>query len=115
MRTVELPWPPSANSLRAIVRGRSVKTKRHREYVDQVKGCVLERRMKGFGSSRLSVHVDAYPPDRRKRDIDNCFKAILDGLCYAGVYHDDSQIDRLSIERREIEKGGRVLVRVEEL
>lgn len=37
-------------------------------------------------------------------------KAVLDLLTHAGVYVDDSQIDRLEIVRRENHPGGRVIV-----
>ena len=59
-------------------------------------------------------------PDRRKRDLDNLHKGILDGLTHAGVWKDDSQIDDLRIYRCRaatgelvIEKPGRVVVTIE--
>lgn len=48
---------------------------------------------------RLSLTIDAYPPDRRKRDLDNILKSLLDALQHAGIYSDDSQIDILKISR----------------
>jgi crossover junction endodeoxyribonuclease RusA len=52
------------------------------------------------------------PPDRRRRDIDNTAKAILDALAGAGVYDDDCQIDRLVIERDRITEEGIAIVNV---
>jgi len=49
---------------------------------------------------RLSVFIEAFPPDKRKRDLDNVLKSLLDALQHAGVYADDCQIDRLSIIRK---------------
>ena len=66
-------------------------------------------------SCRLSVEIELYPPDRRKIDVDNRIKAVLDLLQHAGVYQDDSQIDRILIERREVEKGGVAVVRIKEI
>ena len=54
---------------------------------------------------RLSVLINAYPPDRRKRDLDNILKSLLDALQHARVYPDDSQIDRLTIIRNEALEG----------
>jgi Holliday junction resolvase RusA-like endonuclease len=45
------------------------------------------------------VVVEVYVPDRRKRDLDNLHKGILDSLTHAGVWGDDSQIDDLRIYR----------------
>lgn len=44
------------------------------------------------------------PPDRRKRDLDNLLKSLLDGLEGAGVFKDDAQIDDLQIVRRPSDK-----------
>jgi len=59
--------------------------------------------------------MDAFPPDRRRRDLDNIAKPVLDALEHAGVYLDDSQIDLLLTQRREIVRGGKLNVRVNEL
>jgi crossover junction endodeoxyribonuclease RusA len=61
---------------------------------------------------RVSVSIVLKPPDRRRRDIDNTAKAILDALAGAGVYDDDCQIDRLTIERDRITEEGIAIVNV---
>jgi crossover junction endodeoxyribonuclease RusA len=55
---------------------------------------------------RCAVHIKAYPPDRRKRDLDNLPKGVLDALTKAEVWGDDSQVDDLRITRGHIVKGG---------
>jgi crossover junction endodeoxyribonuclease RusA len=50
-------------------------------------------------AGRLDVRINLTMPDRRRRDLDNAMKPLLDALQHAGVYEDDSQIDRLLIER----------------
>ena len=55
---------------------------------------------------RLCVHVNLYPPDKRKRDIDNSMKSLFDACEHAGCYENDSQIDELHIIRKEVVKGG---------
>ena len=62
---------------------------------------------------RLKIFLIAYPPDKRKRDIDNLLKAVIDALQHASVFPDDSQIDDLHIIRGQQVKDGRVLARVE--
>ena len=56
----------------------------------------------GFGSERIAVWVQAYPPDARERDLDNLPKALFDALQYAGAYRKDSQIDHFAVTRREV-------------
>lgn len=59
-----------------------------------------------FGNAeRLRVELSVTPPDNRRRDLDNLLKAVLDGLGFAGVYDDDSQIDELLVIRRPVRKG----------
>ena len=65
-------------------------------------------------TGRLDVHIAVYPPDKRKRDLDNLPKSILDSLQHAGIYEDDSQIDKLTVERMAIRKGGEVVVTITE-
>ena len=66
-----------------------------------------------FGCAPLKVHIDYHPATRRKDDLDNRFKAILDSLTAAGVWDDDSQIDELSILRKPVMKNGKIVVTVE--
>jgi len=65
------------------------------------------KRTQSLYNARLSVKVYLYPPDNRKRDLDNfAGKSLFDALEHAGVYENDSQIDELYIKRCEIVKGG---------
>jgi crossover junction endodeoxyribonuclease RusA len=56
--------------------------------------------------------MDAFPPDRRQRDLDNLQKPALDAMEHAGVYQDDSQIDLLLTRRMEPAKQAHIHVRV---
>jgi crossover junction endodeoxyribonuclease RusA len=49
--------------------------------------------------------IQAWLPDRRRRDLDNLLKAVQDALAHAGVYDDDSQIVDLRIRRAGIDRA----------
>ena len=65
--------------------------------------------------ARLRMVIELFPGDRRRRDVDNSAKAVLDSLAFAVVYPDDEQIDELIIRRREVSKPGYCTVLVEEI
>ena len=56
-----------------------------------------------------------FPPHRRRRDIDNVQKALLDALQHGGAYEDDGQIVRLSIEKGDSVEGGKAIVRIQKV
>lgn len=109
MRIYELPYPPSVNTYWRNVKGRTLISKAGREYRNKV--CASTYHFETL-QCRLSVEIEAFMPDKRKRDIDNLPKAILDSLSHAGVWVDDSQIDVLKISRMGIEKPGKVIVKI---
>jgi len=61
----------------------------------------------------LTVWIDVYPPDRRRRDLDNIIKSLLDALEHGDAYHDDSQIDSLFVQRQRVVPKGKVRVILE--
>ena len=108
-----LPWPPTANTYYRHV-GAEVKiSEKGRVYRKLVADQVLIQRGAKLFTGRLEVLIHAFPPDKRKRDLDNLFKSLLDSLTKAGVWLDDSQIDSLKIVRKTI--GGMVQVHVREI
>lgn len=61
---------------------------------------------------KLLVRCVMYPPDRRRRDLDNAWKVVSDACTRAGVWLDDTQIDHLQLLRAEVRSGGMVQVEV---
>ena len=114
-----LPYPPSVNSYYRAGNGKVLISKKGREYRKRIEGIVLSRFPKlcadyGF-IERVEVRVELYPPDKRKRDIDNPVKALLDSLEKAFVFEEDEQIKRLHVAMHDPVKGGRVDVEIKPL
>lgn len=88
-----------------------------RQYRQDVGVQVLIQRAAKKFAGRLDVAIYAFPPDKRRRDLDNLLKSCLDALTHAGVWLDDSQIDVLQIRRgfQDYAKQGQVRVEVREI
>lgn len=119
MIIIDLPYPPTVNTYYRTPRsgklaGRTMISEKGRVYRADVMEAV-QRYQLGRVPGRLEVHIDAFPPDRRRRDLDNICKGLLDGLAHAGVIADDGDIDILRIYRKEYVKGGLVRVFVSEI
>jgi crossover junction endodeoxyribonuclease RusA len=116
---LKVPFPPSMNSYwRNIVikgRPRTLLSEKGRQYRIQIMSQIHLEHPPAL-SGRLHLTIELYPPDRRKRDLDNHCKAIQDGLAHAGVFEDDSQIDQLTVIRREVEgKPGHAMLTITEV
>jgi crossover junction endodeoxyribonuclease RusA len=96
--------------------GRVLISEAGRKYRKDVSDLVGAFGLRKALACELSVSIIAYPPDRRRRDLDNILKSLLDSCTHAGLWLDDSQIARLTISRSPIpEAGGRVCLYVGEL
>ena len=112
---VNLPWPPSVNSLYRINRrSRIFKSKKAVDYTATVGWTLKREGFEGFGTSRVEIDILACPPDRRRRDLDNIQKALLDSLQEAGLFQDDCQVDKITITRGNVIKKGNVFIQVKE-
>jgi crossover junction endodeoxyribonuclease RusA len=111
---ITLPWPPSVNHYWRNFRGRTVISTKGRQYRTAVAEQVLVQRGAQHYTAPLKVEIEAWRPDRRKRDLDNLLKAVLDSLAHAGVFEDDSQIVDLRIYWSE-HIGGMLKVKIERM
>ena len=109
MIAFEFPYPPSVNHYWGQHGNRRYVTKRGMEFRSSVSEMVAELGLDTM-SCDLEMFVVLYPPDKRRRDVDNPMKALLDSMEHAGVYEDDSQIQKLTIEKRQPVKGGKCCV-----
>lgn len=117
MIDLTLPYPPSVNKYyrhptRGALAGRHLISREGRAYRQHV--YLLAIRSEPL-TGRLDVQINLQPPDRRKRDIDNTQKALFDALTHAGIWVDDSQIDRLMVVRLPPTPGGAVRVHIREM
>jgi len=117
MIILELPWPPSVNTYwrspnTGKLAGRTLISERGRSYRRAVADTIMAAGQPKAAPGRLAVYMNAFPPDRRLRDLDNLPKGVLDALTHAGVIEDDSLIDRLHIERDVICPNGKIIVRI---
>jgi Holliday junction resolvase RusA-like endonuclease len=113
MLEVELPYPPSINHYWRRVGHKTLISREGRRFRTSVVAILAAMRLRPLAGD-LAVEVEVYPPDRRRRDIDNVQKALLDALAHGGAYADDSQVVRLEITKREPVAGGKTVVRIRE-
>jgi crossover junction endodeoxyribonuclease RusA len=107
----ELPYPPTVNTYYRKWQNKIVISDAGRRYRLLVANAVgICKPLEG----RLHFAALVYPPDKRKRDLDNILKAMFDALCKANVFVDDSQIDSILLNRCESVRGGKVLVYISE-
>lgn len=122
--SLRLPMPPSLNHYRAIFqptpasgkqfnrtahRARLITSADGRAYLAHVKRVCAH--IFDPLTGRLQVSVTICYRDRRKIDLDNRLKALLDGLKEAKVFEDDSQIDVLHVKRGPVSPpDGHVIV-----
>ena len=66
-------------------------------------------------TGRLAIEIQAFPPDNRRRDLDNILKALLDSITHARVIEDDSQFDVIGLVRMPVAKPGRVEIKIHQL
>lgn len=94
----ELPYPPSLNRYYRHVGAKVLISKHGRRYRK-----VVERMLDGCTQigGKVMLRVDVYPPDLRRRDLDNLLKGLQDALVHGGLLADDSDIKVLHMEMHE--------------
>ena len=108
-----MPWPPSVNHWHQPCRGRIIKGAAARDYER-----LAVNHLKSIGiygekiESQLSVTIVLMPPTNARYDIDNRTKGIFDSLSASGFWVDDSQVQKLTIEKGEKVKNGMISITI---
>lgn len=90
----ELPYPPSVNHYWRTAKGHTFISQEGKQYREAV---IWRLKGQPVIEGRVKVLVKVYPPDHRKRDLDNINKALLDAIKHGGILIDDSQIKDLHL------------------
>ena len=113
MKYIISTWPPSVNQMYRAHAGRVLLSERARKFYRLALAELARQGLYKPLQGDISLRVWVYPPDRRKRDIDNIQKSIFDLLTKAAVIVDDSQICRFHVENTKIvEPGGKILIEI---
>ncbi|ASQ49377.1 hypothetical protein BCB68_07175 [Leptotrichia sp. oral taxon 498] len=90
--------PPSVNSLWVNKPNGRYKSKKGKIFEETARSELKKQfRCKPLANG-LKVRIRLYFKDKRKRDIDNYNKAILDSMTKI-IYEDDSQIEELNVKK----------------
>lgn len=110
---ISLPWPPTVNHYYRAVNGRNILSAKGRAYKKEAGWEIIAQgEHEKYLEGDVSLFIRAYPPDKRRRDLDNILKPILDVLADCDVFDDDSQVSDLRIQRFNPCKPGRVEILV---
>jgi crossover junction endodeoxyribonuclease RusA len=85
---IVLPYPPSVNGIWRTVNGRVYKSAKAQAWAREAAWIVKTSGVRIKGPFVLIA--TAHRPDRRRRDLDNLPKAVMDALTAGGAIGDDS-------------------------
>ena len=117
MINITLPYPPTVNTYWRFTNTGVYISAKGKHYKNDVKIRCMNSGFKSFSKDkRLKMFIVAHMSDKRRRDIDNVLKALLDALS-GMIYDDDSQVDDLQIVRGGLcpEGVGSVEINVSEM
>ena len=109
--SLELPLPPSVNTYWGFSGHRRFLTLQAREFKQQV-AHIVGRQLMRYGDKKLSISVTLHFKDKRKQDLDNRIKPLLDALVQAGLMDDDSQFKEIHVYEGEIIKCGKCVIKI---
>lgn len=108
---IVLPWPPRALSPNSRLHWAAL-AKAKKSYRRDCHLSALEHGVVRMAAESLTLRITAYPPDARRRDIDNVLASLksgLDGLADA-IGIDDSKWTLVLAPLGEVRKHGAVVV-----
>jgi len=110
---IEMPWPPSVNHYYRRVGNRILISREGQKYRTEICEILSYLHVRPL-DGELAMTIYAYPPDKRRRNLDNIQKSLRDAMQHGGAYHDESQIKDFECHMREPNRpNGRVIVRLQ--
>ncbi|EEI9212081.1 RusA family crossover junction endodeoxyribonuclease [Salmonella enterica subsp. enterica serovar Carrau] len=114
-----LPFPPTVNTYyrspdRGTLKGKHLISEMGRKFKKNVYASVVQQ----YGgipkpvNVNVEVNIVLFPPNNRRRDLDNYNKALFDALTHAGVWEDDSQVKRMLVEWGPVFPKGKVEITI---
>lgn len=98
---VTLPYPPTANNMHTVARGRKVKSTEYKAWRQNAEWSLVAQRVpKTCGPFHVRFYVTR--PDRRARDLDNLTKPMLDAIKAAGLIDDDHLAESILLAWRDL-------------
>lgn len=104
MIRLTLPYPPTANNMHTVARGRKIKSAEYRQWERRTLAVLLAG---PFGITvpgkpthlpgPYNITIECDRPDRRRRDLGNLEKPVSDLLVSAGVIADDSNAQSITL------------------
>lgn len=98
-----LPYPPSVNGIwRGGKGGRHFLSPKYKAWKTEA-AYVARSQTTARISGPFAIQINAVRPDKRRRDLDNILKTLMDLVVFCGITDDDSECQY--IEMRWAEKG----------
>lgn len=116
----DMPYPPSVNQYwTPQSKGRFAELRlsdKGRKYRGVAAGILLSQYIpKKKILDRVSITIEVYPPDKRRRDLDNLPKGLLDAITRYEFWDDDSQVDEMRVIRKHVVKNGLIKINVRKI
>lgn len=111
MIRLTLPYPPTVNHAKAVVRGRLITSREGRRYFETARMLARAAYKGPLLTGPVELRLDVYRP-RRIGDLSNRIKVLEDALVGV-VLEDDSQVTRIVAARFEDKTNPRVEVEIE--
>ena len=116
MIILTLPFPPSVNTYYRRGAHSTYMSKAGREYKTKVADYLSETNTPKLGTARIYMEIVLWPPTKRKWDLDNRLKSLIDSISgpSVGIFNDDEQIDHINVYRGSgTRSGGQARVMIE--
>lgn len=114
-----LPYPPTINNYYVKSKTHVRISEKGRKFRDLTQAEIVKLIPPGTTLSDIGIEppygmiVVAFPPDNRKRDIDNILKPILDAITKTGIWSDDSTVNHLIVYRgKAAPPSGNIYIRI---